>query len=281
MKRISIAELRYTNVDLEITDIFLERWIHRKDFSLYKAKARPCNALFFVCADMEVTFFPKDAAAVTAKKGDVVFIPQGIFYHVRTSGNETSNVHTYTINYRLFDEGREELSLSDRVSVLTNRQDHLLDVHLKKLCDTFHRLEENTIGEKQNLVRIKGEFFLLLDLIAESVLQSRDVYYPIRKGIDAFCDEWNQNERIEKYAKLCGISVTYFYRCFRKWSGKSPVEYRNMLRLSNAESLLRCTDMQIGEISEAVGFEDPFYFCRIFGQKFGVSPQKYRKRAQQ
>jgi AraC-like DNA-binding protein len=122
---------------------------------------------------------------------------------------------------------------------------------------------------------------LLLDLMAESSTQSNDAYYPIRKGIDALGEEWNKNERIEKYADLCGVSATYFYRCFRRWSGKSPVEYRNTLRLSNAESLLRCTDMRIGEISELVGFEDPFYFCRLFRERFGASPQGYRKRTRE
>ena len=99
--------------------------------------------------------------------------------------------------------------------------------------------------------------------------------------MEVFCDEWNQNEKIEKYAKMCGISVTYFYRCFRKWSGISPVEYRNRLRLSNAQSLLRCTDMQIKEIADTVGFEDPFYFCRVFSESFGLSPQAYRKQGRQ
>ena len=118
-------------------------------------------------------------------------------------------------------------------------------------------------------------------MISESASQKEDHYYPIRKGIDAFLRDWAQNEKIEKYAEMCGVSVTYFYRCFKKWSGNSPIEYRNALRLSNAESLLRCTDMQIQDISTAVGFDDPFYFCRIFSQKFGEAPQKYRKRLRQ
>jgi iron complex transport system substrate-binding protein len=66
---------------------------------------------------------------------------------------------------------------------------------------------------------------------------------------------------------------------FRAWSGQSPIEYRNTLRLSQAEAMLRNTDMQIKEIAETVGFEDSFYFSRVFAQYFGVSPKKYRNGA--
>jgi AraC-like DNA-binding protein len=90
----------------------------------------------------------------------------------------------------------------------------------------------------------------------------------------------NKNEKIEKYAQLCSVSETYFYRCFKKWSGSSPIEYRNMLRLANAESLLRCTDMKIKEISKTVGLDDEFYFCRIFSENFGSSPKAYRNHIQ-
>ena len=91
-------------------------------------------------------------------------------------------------------------------------------------------------------------------------------------------EEFFSNEKMEKYAALCGVSETYFYRCFREWCGKSPVEYRNALRLSNAESMLRHTDMSIGEIAGLVGFDDPFYFSRVFAKHFGCSPKRYRSR---
>jgi AraC-like DNA-binding protein len=34
--------------------------------------------------------------------------------------------------------------------------------------------------------------------------------------------------------------------------------------------------MQVKDISRAVGYDDPFYFCRIFTAAFGVPPRIYR-----
>lgn len=271
MKTISFSELCYSNIDFDIIDIFPEFWLQRKEFSLYKSKARPCSALFFVCSEIEASFFLADGTPeITVKNGDVVFIPKGICYYVRVSGNTSKKIDTYTVNLHFFDEHRREFLLKDRIALLTSFQDNRQELHLKKMCDAFHR-------ERHNFAQTKGELFLLLNLIDASVSKNDSYYYSIRRGVETFLEEWNKNEKIEKYAQLSGVSVTYFYRCFRKWSGKSPIEYRNMIRLSNAESLLRSTDMKIQKISEAIGFEDPFYFCRLFKEVYGLSPKHYRK----
>ena len=279
MSKITLSELRYKNFNFEIADIFHENWMQRKEFSLYKNTPRPLSALFFVLTDIEVSFICSEKIT-NAKKGDVVFIPEGSRYFVNVFGNTATKIDTYTINFNITDQNGESLLLSDGIEVIANRQDNLFEDRLKNLSDVFYRIEKDADTAKRNYAKIKGRFFLLLDELSESSSQCNDYYYPIRRGIEAFCNEWNKNEKIEKYAQLCSVSETYFYRCFKKWSGSSPIEYRNMLRLANAESLLRCTDMKIKEISEAVGFDDAFYFCRIFSENFGSSPKAYRNHIQ-
>jgi AraC family transcriptional regulator of arabinose operon len=48
------------------------------------------------------------------------------------------------------------------------------------------------------------------------------------------------------------------------------------LRLQRASELLGATDMSVAQVARAVGFESPHYFSRQFGQRFGLSPTKYR-----
>ncbi|MBQ9783887.1 MAG: helix-turn-helix transcriptional regulator [Clostridia bacterium] len=278
MKTVPLSSLCYTDFDVCITDVFPENWMQRREFSLYKNRPRPASALFFVCSDRAVTFFPSDESpTLTARRGDIVFIPQGYRYYAQIDGENRKSIDTYTLNLHFLDEERADVLLSPHITVLAHRQDNHHELSLQRICDAFHRASPQAADKKRNLARAKGELLLLLDLIGAGTLQNDDFYYPIRRGVEAFCEEWNQNEKIEKYAQMSDVSVTYFYRCFRKWSGKSPVEYRNALRLSNAESLLRCTDMKIGEIARAVGYDDPFYFCRIFSDTHGTSPQRYRK----
>ncbi|MBR2354240.1 MAG: helix-turn-helix transcriptional regulator [Clostridia bacterium] len=273
MKIHAFSEFNLMDPDVRITDIFPEQWKTGREFSLYRDRPRPVSAFFFVCSELSVLFRSEDdGSTLTAQQGDVVFIPQGIRYSAHAEGNIDEKTVTYTVNLHLLDTDREEFLCSDRISVLTHRKDQVHTRYLERLSDAFHRSSES-----RSMAKIKGEFFLLLDLLLSTSHEGESFYYPIRKGAEAFCAEWNKNEKIEKYAQMSEVSVTYFYRCFRKWSGKSPVEYRNSLRLSHAESLLRCTNMRILEIAQAVGFDDPLYFCRIFSDAYGLSPHHYRK----
>ena len=92
--------------------------MNRKEFLLYKEKPRPCSALFFVCADIEALFISSDKTAVSAKMGDIVFIPEGTVYYVRVSGKTAAKIDTYTVNINLFDETHTPIILSDGISIV-------------------------------------------------------------------------------------------------------------------------------------------------------------------
>ena len=270
MRCVELGEFFHRDINFQDMEIFPEAWIKKHTFTQYKTTPRPCSALVFVCTDIHVHFYPKGENSMTAVKGDLVWIPTGKCYSVEVDGDTGNRIDTYTLNFRLRDGG-EELLLAEDIRVLAREQDRLLETRIQAINN-----EKNLPPEQRNFLKIKSDFYALLDAIAGSAVENREKYYPIRVGVEALKREWNQNKKIGEYAAMCGVSSTYFYRCFREWAGKSPAEYRNMLRLSNAEAMLRHTHRKIHEISETVGFEDPFYFCHIFTRQFGMSPKSYR-----
>lgn len=54
------------------------------------------------------------------------------------------------------------------------------------------------------------------------------------------------------------------------------MQYLLTIRVNNAASLLETTDYSMAEIAAIVGYEDPFYFSRLFRKIKGVSPRDYR-----
>ena len=154
MKTVSISELTYLDFDFNITDIFPENWSQRSEFALYKKKARPCSALFFVCSNTEVCFFSSDGAPIaTANNGDIVFIPKGSCYYVKVFSEIGEKIDTYTVNLHFFDEIKNEFLLADKISVLGNCQDNRRDIYLKRLSDVFHRAKDTPTGEKRNFIK--------------------------------------------------------------------------------------------------------------------------------
>ncbi len=78
-------------------------------------------------------------------------------------------------------------------------------------------------------------------------------------------------------AERAGLSPSHFTLLFRKKTGRSPMDYLIYLRIQKACQLLDSTDMRIKEIAQKTGYDDPYYFSRIFTKLMGKSPGKYRK----
>lgn len=102
----------------------------------------------------------------------------------------------------------------------------------------------------------------------------RQVMLALLEWIDA-----NYTERITlgDLAAVAGTGEKYLCRFFKEYTGNSPVEYINRLRVERA-----CLDMtEAGHsITRAAldnGFNDVSYFCKIFKRYKGVGPREYRR----
>lgn len=67
-------------------------------------------------------------------------------------------------------------------------------------------------------------------------------------------------------------------RMFRKLTGHSIMHYLNRVRVRHAQELIRATRLSMGEITHLVGFQDLYYFSRVFKKYIGISPTGYSKR---
>lgn len=92
-----------------------------------------------------------------------------------------------------------------------------------------------------------------------------------------FYRNFSSNISIDEYAVSQNITPCWLRRCFKKHTGVSPQQFINDIRLSYARELLLTTDLKISEISERCGYENPFYFSRIFAKSIGCSPIQFKK----
>ncbi|MBQ8862993.1 MAG: helix-turn-helix transcriptional regulator [Clostridia bacterium] len=87
----------------------------------------------------------------------------------------------------------------------------------------------------------------------------------------------SENIMQETLSGIAGLSPDSFYRQFKKVIGVSPKDYIIAERLRRARTMLVLTDLTVGEVSSAVGYDNQFYFSGLFSKKHGVSPTGYKK----
>jgi len=84
--------------------------------------------------------------------------------------------------------------------------------------------------------------------------------------------------KVPELAKLAGMSLSSFAHRFKEAAGVPPLQYSLRLRLERAASLLRCAHaMPVKELAASLGFEDSFYFSRLFRKRYGLSPAAWRR----
>jgi AraC-like DNA-binding protein len=74
------------------------------------------------------------------------------------------------------------------------------------------------------------------------------------------------------------IHPDYLRQCFIQWTGETPIRYLIRKRLESACDLLRLNQENTRRIAARVGIENPYYFSRLFRNRFGLTPTQYRAR---
>lgn len=91
-----------------------------------------------------------------------------------------------------------------------------------------------------------------------------------------YLNEYHTNVTLDDLCQHLSRSRSHVSHLFKSRNGVSINEYCNTLKLEDARHLLEISTQSITEIGFDVGFHDTSYFIRLFRQRFGISPLKYR-----
>lgn len=96
-----------------------------------------------------------------------------------------------------------------------------------------------------------------------------------QRAADYIITHYEEPITVEGLADYVSVSHSSLYRRFVKRFQISPKRFLLEYRIERACAMLATTGCSIQEVSNSVGFEDPFYFSRAFKEIKGVSPRQY------
>ena len=99
----------------------------------------------------------------------------------------------------------------------------------------------------------------------------------IREAKQYLAEHYRENPSLEEVADRVGMSPTYLSAMFKKEVGIGFSDYLIQLRCEESKRLIRTTQEPLAAVAEAVGYQDPKYFSRIFRKTVGIKPSEYRK----
>lgn len=102
---------------------------------------------------------------------------------------------------------------------------------------------------------------------------------PTAKKLSEWIDlHLSEHVTLEMISGEMFLSVPHLERICRKNFGCGIIALINKRRFERASSYLLATQLTVGEIAEAVGFDEVSNFSAFFRRHAGVSPRSYRKR---
>lgn len=129
-----------------------------------------------------------------------------------------------------------------------------------------------TIGEMERC------FDRVMKIIADSRNTKEDIRnYAILRAINFIKDHYRENISLEQLANYLDMTPEYLSTLFNKEVGINFSSFLKQFRISHAKRLLKGSGMKIYEIAQAVGYNDPKYFNRVFKEETGISPGDYRQ----
>ena len=80
---------------------------------------------------------------------------------------------------------------------------------------------------------------------------------------------------LSEFCKESGVSLSHLGVTFKAYTGMSPYQYFITIKLNKAKEFLQTKEFSIKEIAFKLGFQDQYYFSRLFKKKTGISPSHY------
>ena len=76
------------------------------------------------------------------------------------------------------------------------------------------------------------------ELTCEHVLKNEYLDHEMDTAASYFNENYNRDINIEEYAVSRGMSVSWFIRNFKKFTGTTPMQFITSIRITNAQMLL-------------------------------------------
>ncbi|MFB6272691.1 MAG: helix-turn-helix domain-containing protein, partial [Salinibacter sp.] len=104
--------------------------------------------------------------------------------------------------------------------------------------------------------------------------EEKEFYQEARTVVEAHIDE--SGFTVEQFAGELSMSRSTLRRRLKDVTGQTPAAFVRHLRLERAAQLLReDADLRVYEVADAVGYESPDHFARLFREHVGVFPSEY------
>lgn len=117
---------------------------------------------------------------------------------------------------------------------------------------------------------------LLTELAGSTARDGADERLDLDHLLDFIEQNMHRQLDLATLAAEAKLSRFHFIRRFKALTGHAPIQHLIHLKMQRACRLLDSSDEPVKGVAARLGYEDPYYFSRLFKRVIGVAPQHWR-----
>ena len=185
------------------------------------------------------------------------------------------------MEYRRLNNPGKAVDMKPEDGMMKLKVDTTLHSYFHSVLSYFPQLQPPS----KNLLKIKFEEFVINVLSNTNNPPLATYFDEVRSNSkvsirDIMEANFAYNMNLQEFARLSQRSLSSFHRDFKSEFNTSPSKWLTQRRLQFAKLLLETTDHNVNDLSHLSGFENPSHFIRVFKQKYGMTPRKFRQSLQ-
>lgn len=216
--------------------------------------------IYIVSGKMSDSFNNCCVKELIAEKGELLFIPSGSAY---TGTYLEDNTKIKIIQFNIISGALPDyLTKPTKINLINAGE-------LVESC--FMPLENH---KSYHPFYHLSSLYKLLWMIDENYNKIPGKYKKLKAALTELAEYYYENKKISYYADLCNMSEVNFRRLFHEYTGMSPIDYRNDIRLISAKNKLQSGEYNVSETAFECGFTNLSFFIRKYKEKYGYTPKK-------
>lgn len=100
----------------------------------------------------------------------------------------------------------------------------------------------------------------------------------IRKCLAFINENYQKNLSLKEIADYVDVNMSYLSTLFKQEMNVNISSYINEYRIGKAKELIRDSNLHMYEIAMQVGFDNPYYFSKVFKESVGMTCMEYRNK---
>lgn len=256
-----------TDVELSLSKITASCVKKYATSSVHERNQREDHGIVYVLQG-QATYYRERQQDLVVGKNDIFLLSQGSTY---CRVVDAASPFEFILISFLTTENKLSIPLNEFIHV-TNP-----DYYRSSFLEMVKIWSNQWLGYKLRCSAIFMNIFfqLLYDTVGQQLSKQTRDEMQLQPAMEYMEQNYRSSILVHELAEQTNLSTSHFHRLFKHTFGISPLQYLLTLRIERAKPLCSSGAYTVQEVAEQVGFDDAYYFSRVFKKVTGLSPTDY------